>query len=111
MESQARPTILAGGRVLELPKGLEDRALRLLRNANPRVCHAKLHAAFSPPGGHGDTATGSKLHRVAEQILEDNLELARVGVEHRQGLFALPDELQRGLLLQPPGLGPDLLQY
>src|SRR3954452_15183234 len=98
MEPQSRPAILAGGRVLELPKGLKDRAQRLLRDANPRVRHAELHAAFSPPGGHGDAATGGKLYRVAHQVLEDNFELARVSVEHRQGLFALPDKLQRGLL-------------
>src|SRR5689334_8289274 len=99
MEPESCPAMLVGGRRLELTKRFEDYTQCLLRNANPRVCHAELHTVRNTPGGHGDTATGGKLNRVANEIFEHDFEFARVGVEHRQGLLDLPDKAERRLLL------------
>src|SRR5262245_4006131 len=105
MKPESRPAMLRESRVLELAERFENYAQRLPRNPNACVRYTELDSSLAVPCGHRDTTVGGKLHRIAQQIFEHDLELTRIGIEQRQHLLDLPHKPQRRLPLQLVGLG------
>src|SRR6266852_2455641 len=99
MQPQSRASILARDRIFDLAERFENHLQRLLRNANPGICHTELYAILASPGCYRDSALWSELHRVANQILEYDLKFSCIGVEHGQGLLHFPDKREPCLLL------------
>src|SRR6266542_2204031 len=110
MEPEPCAPSLECHRMFNLPKRLENEGLGLGRNSNPSVSYTDFHAPLSPSHCYSDTPSWRELHRVANQILEHNLKLPRISVEHGQGLLDFPDKREPRLLLQPLGLSLDFLQ-
>ena len=70
MQPQSCSSRLARGRVFQLTKRFENQSKRFLRNADPRIYHAKLYTASVIARCHRDTPLSGELYRIPKQILE-----------------------------------------
>jgi hypothetical protein len=110
MEPQAGPTMGARDRVVGLAKRLKDQLQRLRRNPHAGVADANLYALRIPLRRDRNAARFGKLYRIADEILEHDLELAGVGVQQGEVPFYLLDKVERGLFLYALRFRLDLFQ-
>src|SRR5215471_20103165 len=100
MQPKACPAYLTHGRVLQLPEWLENHLKGLRRYPHAGVAHPEIDASLVAPGRHRHASCCGKFHRIANQVLEDDLELTRIGVKHGQVRLDVPDKGQARLLLE-----------
>src|ERR1700730_17588178 len=80
-QTETRPAVRAGRRVIELPEVLEYLLLAGWRDANPGVAHRNGHHVIGrhPATADRDPALVRELERVAEEVEDDLLEFLTVG--------------------------------